>query len=98
MLRRLGNMTRKSTLDRRYECPACGGGGGGPFGPAGSAWDDEGYVCPRCEGLGVVADGTVLAVRPLAKASAEPALRPSRPGIAQASARPPAKKKRVSRA
>jgi hypothetical protein len=36
------------------ECPACGGAGGGPFGPAGSAWDDEEYVCPRCKGEGKV--------------------------------------------
>jgi hypothetical protein len=35
-------------------CPACGGAGGGPFGRAGSAWDDDEYVCPRCEGLGTV--------------------------------------------
>jgi hypothetical protein len=35
-------------------CPACGGAGGGPLGRAGSAWDDESYVCPRCEGEGVV--------------------------------------------
>lgn len=36
------------------ECPSCGGAGGGPFGPAGSAWDNEDFVCPRCEGAGVV--------------------------------------------
>jgi hypothetical protein len=45
---------------QRVPCPACGGAGGGPFGPAGSAWDDEEYACPTCEGLGVVlvsADG-----------------------------------------
>jgi DnaJ-class molecular chaperone len=35
-------------------CPACGGAGGGPFGRAGSAWDTEDYVCPRCKGAGVV--------------------------------------------
>jgi hypothetical protein len=35
-------------------CPACGGAGGGPLGRAGTAWDDESYVCPRCEGEGVV--------------------------------------------
>ena len=38
-------------------CPACGGAGGGPFGPAGSAWDDEGYACVRCEGQGVIRVG-----------------------------------------
>ena len=38
----------------RVTCPACGGAGGGPFGRAGSAWDDEEYVCPRCKGEGVV--------------------------------------------
>ena len=41
----------------RIPCPSCGGAGGGPFGPAGSAWDDEEYVCPRCEGLGVIVVG-----------------------------------------
>ncbi len=34
-------------------CIACGGAGGGPFGRAGSAWDTEDYVCPRCRGTGV---------------------------------------------
>lgn len=36
-------------------CPACGGAGGGPFGRAGSAWDDEDFVCARCKGAGVIA-------------------------------------------
>jgi len=36
------------------ECPSCGGSGGGPFGRAGSAWDTETYVCPRCEGSGQI--------------------------------------------
>ena len=36
-------------------CPACGGAGGGPFGRAGSSWDDEDWVCPRCKGQGVIA-------------------------------------------
>lgn len=38
----------------RVPCPACGGAGGGPFGPAGSAWDDEEWVCPRCKGVGMI--------------------------------------------
>jgi hypothetical protein len=42
-------------VDEQIPCPACGGAGGGPIGRAGSAWDDETYVCPRCEGVGVVA-------------------------------------------
>jgi Zn-finger nucleic acid-binding protein len=93
-----GTVTRKSIADRRYECPACGGGGGGPFGRSGSAWDVETYVCPRCEGLGVVADGVVLA-RPLAKSRPAPAERAPRPGIAQAPAPAPVtKKSRASRA
>lgn len=47
----------------RIPCTACGGAGGGPFGPANSAWDDEEYVCPRCEGTGVIAmPGIVKAV------------------------------------
>jgi hypothetical protein len=51
----------------RETCPACGGAGGGPMGPAGSAWDDESYVCPRCEGEGVL---TAPSQRPgLVKAS-----------------------------
>lgn len=52
----------------RVTCPACGGAGGGPFGRAGSAWDDESYVCPRCKGAGVIPLDDVM-VRPgLAKA------------------------------
>jgi hypothetical protein len=48
-------------------CPACGGAGGGPFGPAGSAWDDEEYVCAKCEGEGVIAlPGVVKATPPYA--------------------------------
>jgi hypothetical protein len=90
-------MPRKSTEERRYECPACGGGGGGPFGRPGSAWDVETYVCSRCEGLGVVADGSVLA-RPLAKGRAEPTVRVSRPGVAAAPVCMSAKKARASRA
>ncbi|MBX3233034.1 MAG: hypothetical protein KIT84_12760 [Labilithrix sp.] len=41
----------------RVPCPSCGGAGGGPFGRAGSAWDDEEYVCPRCEGQGMIEVG-----------------------------------------
>ncbi len=41
-------------------CPACGGAGGGPIGRAGSAWDDEDYVCPRCKGAGVIALDDVM--------------------------------------
>jgi hypothetical protein len=52
-------MEAESALER-VTCPACGGAGGGPFGPAGSAWDDEEYVCPRCEGLGAIAAGDVM--------------------------------------
>lgn len=55
-------------------CPACGGAGGGPIGRAGSAWDTEDYVCPRCEGAGVVRTaeaGDVLSQRPgIVKAAA----------------------------
>jgi hypothetical protein len=36
------------------QCPSCGGSGGGPFGPPGSAWDTEDYVCPRCLGVGAI--------------------------------------------
>lgn len=55
-------------------CTSCGGSGGGPFGRAGSAWDDETYVCPRCDGTGEMP----ISVRPpivkgLAKASTPPA-------------------------
>jgi ribosomal protein S27AE len=61
--------------EERHTCPSCGGAGGGPFGRAGSAWDDENYVCPRCEGMGIV-----FAVKDDLPAS--------RPGVAKAA--PPA--------
>ena len=59
----------------RVPCPACGGAGGGPFGRAGSAWDDEAYVCTRCESLGMVLmDLTGETQRPgLAKATPDDA-------------------------
>ena len=52
-------------------CPACGGAGGGPFGRAGSAWDDDAYVCPRCKGAGAIAIDDVM-------------VQSQRPGIAKA--------------
>jgi len=59
-------------------CTSCGGSGGGPFGRAGSAWDDEAWVCPRCEGTGEMPISAPLSARPpvvkgLAKASTPPA-------------------------
>jgi hypothetical protein len=68
----------------RIPCPSCGGAGGGPFGRAGSAWDDDGYVCPRCAGTGMI--------------DAEGAQPRSYPGIAktQQPAAAPAKKGRVA--
>lgn len=47
-------MSAPPAADPEETCPACGGGGGGPFGRAGSAWDDDAYVCVRCEGTGVL--------------------------------------------
>jgi hypothetical protein len=50
--------------DELTDCPSCGGAGGGPFGRAGSAWDTEDYVCPRCRGVGKIrlaADAPVVA-------------------------------------
>jgi hypothetical protein len=55
-------------------CPACGGAGGGPFGRAGSAWDDEDFVCPRCKGAGVIALDEVAARPGLVKAQVQAAL------------------------
>lgn len=55
----------------RTPCPACGGAGGGPVGRAGSAWDTEDYVCPRCEGLGMILAADVGSQRPgIVKAAA----------------------------
>ncbi|MCL2725169.1 MAG: hypothetical protein FWD69_12100 [Polyangiaceae bacterium] len=67
----------------RVECPSCGGSGGGPFGRAGSAWDDESYVCPLCKGRGRITLEELLK-RPL-----EP-----HPGIAKTVPAAPAKKKK----
>jgi len=71
-------MTNNVSLER-VPCPSCGGAGGGPFGPSGSAWDDEEYVCPRCEGEGMLlVANDVLSQRPgLVKAARDEALRPS---------------------
>jgi hypothetical protein len=63
---------------QRIACPSCGGAGGGPFGRAGSAWDDEDYVCPRCQGAGAIALDDVMVSRPgIVKASPETASTPS---------------------
>ena len=64
----------ESLGEEKITCPSCGGAGGGPFGRAGSAWDDDDYVCPRCKGLGVMALDDV-AVRPgIAKAQVQAAV------------------------
>jgi hypothetical protein len=34
------------------------------MGRAGSAWDTEDYVCPRCKGEGMILAGDVLSQRP----------------------------------
>jgi len=73
----------------RVACPSCGGAGGGPFGRAGSAWDDEEYVCPRCKGVGMLAVSDLVApsVRPgivkaVPDAAAEPAAEKKRKATA----------------
>jgi hypothetical protein len=70
-----------TTVAETHEpCPACGGAGGGPFGRAGGAWDDEAYVCPRCEGAGVVEVASPLSQRPgVVKAAPKPAIAPAAP-------------------
>jgi hypothetical protein len=41
------------------------------MGRAGSAWDTEDYVCPRCKGEGMILVGDVLSQRPgIVKAAA----------------------------
>lgn len=66
-------------MDERIDCPACGGAGGGPFGRAGSAWDDEEFVCPRCEGVGTILVSETL--RPGLAKTATPAAAPDvKPG------------------
>lgn len=72
----------------RIACPSCGGAGGGPFGRAGSAWDDDTYVCPRCKGAGAIALDDVM-------------VQSQRPGIVKAvsdAAAAPAQKKRKASA
>jgi hypothetical protein len=77
--------------DHELECPACGGAGGGPFGRPGSAWDVETYVCPRCQGRGVVRDGAAVG-RPLVKAGGQRTGGPMRgPGVADT--RPPSEER-----
>lgn len=73
----------------RVPCPACGGAGGGPFGPAGSAWDDEEWMCPRCEGVGMVA---------LTDDVAAPSQRPGLVKAAPDAVEAPAEKKRKASA
>jgi DnaJ-class molecular chaperone len=60
-------------------CPSCGGAGGGPFGRLGGAWDTEDYVCPRCQGSGVVA----LAHAGDVPKSQRPSIAKTTPGSAQ---------------
>ena len=55
------------------DCPSCGGAGGGPVGRAGSAWDDEGYTCPRCEGVGAICVITSAPRPGITKAAPTPA-------------------------
>ena len=72
----------------RVACPSCGGAGGGPFGRAGSAWDDDTYVCPRCKGVGALALDDVM-------------VQSQRPGLVKAvpdAAAAPAQKKRKASA
>lgn len=65
-------MLRSITMSARHgidelepvPCPSCGGAGGGPIGRAGSAWDDDEYVCPRCEGVGTIMLSDVMVQRP----------------------------------
>ena len=85
-----GGMEAEHHLER-LPCPACGGAGGGPFGRAGSAWDDEEYVCTRCQGVGAIMldDVMVQSQRPgLVKAvpEAAPAKPEAKPGKRKASA------------
>ncbi len=85
----------------RMACPSCGGAGGGPFGRAGSAWDDEDYVCVRCEGAGVIAlddimtsanenDGNALDAHEDGSAS----VRPGIVKVATETAAPPSQQKK----
>ncbi len=71
-------MSSDETLDQRIggddPCPACGGAGGGPFGRPGSRWDDETYVCPRCQGTGL---------RLLPRPGDDESATSARPGIAK---------------
>jgi hypothetical protein len=86
-------------VDDASECPACGGSGGGPFGPPGSAWDVEGYLCPRCKGTGLLqvrAEESALALRPLAKGSTKAAPGLAKPGPART--RPAAKERATAAA
>jgi hypothetical protein len=67
------SIVMETAAEDRIPCPSCGGAGGGPFGRAGSAWDDEAWVCPRCKGAGWVAPDDVMLRPGLAKAPLSPA-------------------------
>ena len=75
-------------------CPSCGGAGGGPFGRAGSAWDDDEYVCPRCKGVGAIALDDVMVSSPPSPQSQRPGLVRAVPEVVA----PPTEKKRKASA
>lgn len=79
---------------QKIPCPACGGAGGGPFGPAGSAWDVEDWVCPRCEGAGAIRVQAIEAASDTMRESQRPGLVKAVPDAAAA----PAPKKRKATA
>jgi hypothetical protein len=60
--------------DMDATCPACGGSGGGPFGPPGSVWDREDWMCPKCAGLGVLSQDGANDGPDVKKSTPDPAL------------------------
>lgn len=81
---------------QRIACPSCGGAGGGPFGRAGSAWDDEEYLCPRCEGVGAIMMDDVMTSPARARSVSAPGIVKATPEVVSPAQQSQQKKRKAS--